>query len=557
MTRFRCAAALLTLAISSVTAAAADTPLTLFGNEADVVVRIKAPEETVKKLASMVDKIQEGMGGLVEQNGTQSMGALIKNPALVGVDRAKDWYIGVFTNGTDDEPSVVFAVQTTDADAAAESLGEEMHSKTVGDWFFYSDDEEALPEDSAPAENIAGVMKGEPAKTFDGGDIAVFINLAHLSEEYSEQIDQGKAKMMEALEQAGSRSSPGIDMKAIGEMYGKLFDAAKDGEQCTIATNIFDDGISFEDYLTFDESSETAKALAGQPKSEMKYASKLPADAIMIFGFSADMQKMMKWGASFSSMYGENSPIKKSMEDFAAGSKDIKFGSVVGSVSMAPSDSGILRSVVVAEVSPAEKYRDLYRKIIAGMGSVETNGVKQETTIQQDAESVGSSKVDVVTVKQEVDENVDPTGMMKQTQKVLFGEDGMISRLVYQKDRLVQTMGGGKEAMQAAVTRLDASTPGASVSPRKGLIPQPNILVLVDVPGLAIQALKAAAELPGLPIPINAASLNSVKLEKSYMGFSAAMDKNAIRSKSRIPVQQFKDLAQIVFLVQQMQGGGR
>jgi hypothetical protein len=547
------------LVLTGIPVAAAD-PLTQFDSATDVVVRIKSPKSTTEKVATLVDSVQPGFGAMVRQN-SPAIGALISNPALAGVDQSKDWYIGIYTNG-EEEPSVVFAVPTTDSAAAAAALGESFSSTTVDNWLFYSEDEGALPTDEPAGRTILDVMRGEPKAVFDRGDVSVFVNIANLTEAYADQIAAGREQFEAQLEMAGSQipATPGMDMEAVlavqREVMAKIFTGIEDAEQLTIIANVEKDGVVFEDYLSFAPESATAGVLADHPRSDLKLASKMPADSVVIFGASANMQKLMELGMSFSqAMFKENEAAKQGLAEFEKLLKEVQFGGIVGAVSLGSPESGLFRTVSVMEVNPAERFKEISRKMSETTGTVEANGFKQETTIQRDAETVGDVKVDIVTVKQEFDENADPTGMAQQMQAMMFGPDGMQTRVAYVQDKVIQTLGGGADAMAAVLKSLNSSGPVQPPTFRKGLIPNPNVLVLVDIPGLAIQGLKAASAIPGIPIPINTETLDSIKLEKSFVGFSAAADKNAVRVKSRVPVEQIQSLIAVVMFVQQMQAG--
>jgi len=125
---------------------------------------------------------------------------------------------------------------------------------------------------------------------------------------------------------------------------------------------------------------------------------------------------------------------------------------------------------------------------------------------------------------------------------------------VYQKDKFITTLGGGKEAMTEALKAVDSSTKSDAVATyRKGLIESPNILFLVDVPGLAVQGLRVASGIPGVPLNINPAMLDSLKFDKSFMGFAAAAEKDAVRARTRIPVEQLRSLFSLVMTAQAMQ----
>jgi hypothetical protein len=195
------------------------------------------------------------------------------------------------------------------------------------------------------------------------------------------------------------------------------------------------------------------------------------------------------------------------------------------------------------------------RSVTAKMGAIEVPGLKQSTTVQADAETFGSQKADIVTVTQEFDENLDPTGMQKKMQAMMFGPEGMKSYLVYQTDKVVQSMGGGKDAMAAVLKKVDGTASAGGANHRKGLIPNPNVLVLLDLPGLAVQGLKMASAIPGLPIQIDASQLDGLKFEKSYIGFSAAAEKNAVRVKTRLPVEQVQALMAVGLFAQSLHQG--
>ncbi len=551
MTRIRCAATVAMLVMTSAMAVAADSPLGSISKDADVVIRLKAPKATVGKIAGMVDKVMPGFGGMVSQQAS-NVGALISNPTSAGVDQTKDWYIGVFTNGEED-PSVLFAVPVTDAEAAKGAIGDEFSTKVADKWLFYSKDEDVLPEGSS-SDSVAAAMRGEPTTVFDKGDFSIFVNIGNLTEAYSDQLEQGKQQALEQMQQIPA-GGPGVDPEAIKEfqtaMLERVFQGMNDAEQCTIAINFGDDGITAEDYLSFEADSSTAALLADHPRSDMKNIAKLPADAVMLFGASTNMSKLIEWGADISAKFAGDTPEAAKMAEFQTGLKGLKWGSVVGAFSLGSPEDGIVRSVSIAELSPTDKYKELNRKMAASMETVKNQFVEQTSKLEADAESFGAAKADVLTLTMKFDESVDQGGMIQQVLGALFGPEGLKTRTVYQTDKVIQSMGGGKEAMAAVLKNIDGSA-SVSADHRKGLIADPNVLFLIDVPGLAVQALRIASAVPGLPVQIKAEQLDNLKFEKSFMGFSAAADKNAIRVKSRIPAAQIQALVQLGFFAQNL-----
>jgi hypothetical protein len=554
MLRLRFAATLVALAVGGL-ASAADSPLSAFPDSTDVVVRIKAPKATIDKAASLVEAIQPGFGAMVRQNAV-ALGALISNPTLQGVDQTKDWYIAVQSKGQD-EPTVVFGIPVSNADMAKAALGEGMKSKAHGGWLFYSEDEAALPASATATAAIEAKMKGEASAVFEKGDVAVFLNLAHLVEAYGNEINAGVEQAKQGL--SAIPPQPGVDPEATKKVYADMIEyvtqGLRDSVQCAIAFNVGAEGMTFEDYLSFAPRSKTATLLGEQKTSAMELAGKLPADAVMIFGASGDTKRLVDWSMSMTKAMTAKTPgATKAMDDFMAGIKELKFGSMVGGMSFQQGENGLFKNVVIMEVNDAQKYKELARTMSKAMPLVEAGGMKQETKIETDAETYGSAKADVVTVKQEFDDTADPTGQARQMQALMFGQNGMQSRIVYQKDRFIVTMGGGKDGMTEALKAADSSTKSDAVASfRKGLIESPNILFLVDVPGLAVQGMRVASGIPGVPLNINPAMLDSLKFDKSFMGFSAAAEKDAVRAKSRIPVEQLRSLFSLVMTAQAMQ----
>ncbi len=554
MLRLRLAATLLVLAVGGL-ASAADSPLSAFPDSTDVLLRVKSPKATVDKAAALVEAIVPGYGAMVRQN-APALGALISNPTLNGVDQTKDWYIAVFTKG-EQEPAVVFGIPVTDAAAAQAALSGGLKAKAHGNWLYYSDDEAALPQSATAAGAIEAAMKGEPATVFDKGDVAVFINLAHLMEAYREIVMAGVEQAKQALDQIPQQ--PGTDPEALKKVYSSVIDGVvqgvSDSVQLTIAMNVGAEGITFEDYLSFTPGSKTATLLGTQKTSAMALAGNLPADAVMIFGASGNTRQLIDWSMTMSKSMVANSPeATRALEEFVTGVANLQFGSMVGSMAFESSDAGLFKNTVVMEVTPAQDYKKLARTMTKAMGTVDAPGMKQETKLEVDAESYGSAKADVITIKQEFSDEADPTGQARQMQAMMFGPNGMQSRVVYQQDRFITTLGGGKAAMTEALKAAESGPAAQAVALyRRGLIDSPNFLLLVDVPGFAVQGMRVASGIPGLPLNINTEMLDSLKFEKSFMGLAIAAEKDSVRCRTRIPVEQLRSIMSLVITAQAMQ----
>jgi hypothetical protein len=137
----------------------------------------------------------------------------------------------------------------------------------------------------------------------------------------------------------------------------------------------------------------------------------------------------------------------------------------------------------------------------------------------------------------------------------------MTTRTVYLKDRLVQTIGGGKEAMSQALAGLEAKTSAGSASSpmaqsRGKLAQKANLYVLFDLPGTIGRAIQLVSESGALPfLPIDPAMFNNPDARPSYMGMSVGTESAGLRVKTFIPLAQMQGIARIVQAGMALQGG--
>ena len=87
------------------------------------MIHLQRSEVTIQELADIVDEVQPGVGGFVESQ-SSSLGMVISNPELTGVDMFQDWYATVFAVGGS-ETEELLPVPATDASAMRDAIGAE------------------------------------------------------------------------------------------------------------------------------------------------------------------------------------------------------------------------------------------------------------------------------------------------------------------------------------------------------------------------------------------------------------------------------------------------
>jgi hypothetical protein len=195
------------------------------------------------------------------------------------------------------------------------------------------------------------------------------------------------------------------------------------------------------------------------------------------------------------------------------------------------------------------------------MQGVETQGIKQTYTVKKDAEKYGKNSADVTTVKTEMVDQDNPlmAQMMERMMSAMFGPDGMTTRQVYLKDKVVQTMGGGKQAMTDSLAALEKSSE-SSKSPfqqsRAKLGAKSNLVVLVDLTNTIAKIVDLVVQSQAVPIPLDAEQVKNLQQKPSFFGISAGTEPQGLRVKTVVPVEQMQGIARIVNFVQQSLMGG-
>jgi hypothetical protein len=227
--------------------------------------------------------------------------------------------------------------------------------------------------------------------------------------------------------------------------------------------------------------------------------------------------------------------FKSVMDEF----DDVELGSAGWAFDLKQGDAGILQAYTVSEAKPAEKMREVTQKM-SGLGQIQLPGMTQEIKVEPAAEKYGDLSADIIRVKQEFTEEADPLGIQKEMQKLLYGEGGMVQRVIIKDDHVIQTLGGDQETMKELLAAFDApadaTTLSTSKKARNGLLEKANFVGLIDLPSLAITGLSIADKTGQLPIPVPLDGIEDVKVQPSYVGFAVGTEPQGLRCRTQISV---------------------
>lgn len=522
-------------------------PLDLFAKDADVIIRLKSPDATIEKLAELAEAIQPGTGSMIRDNAI-FLGQGISNPALAGVDQSRDWYIVAFSQA-DAPPQVVFAIPAIDTDDMVAALGDEMTTAVHDSWVLYTDEEE-LPAAPVSGEELSTLLSDSARKTIDSGELSVVLNVAHLNKTYGEQLEAFEGQILDVLNNLrfAVPQNQGVNVGAIFEVYGDLlemlFRSVRDTRMVSVVVQLDDTGVSIEKLVEFEADSETGMAFKAGAPTELPLARKLPRNAPIYFALGRGLEELTAWGWKMSTIMLPEGDALELLEEQIAEMRNVKMSSQQMAFTLGNFENGLFRTAAIVEVEPAEKMRELTQKTLESMSEIEFEGFRQTTEFEPAAESYGEYSADIVRIRQEFTEG--PAQEMQQRmQEMMFGPEGMESRLLFMEGKYVQTMGGGRDAMQEALQQLESTSDNGIEVGLKPLLDNPDAFMLVDIPSLIAQGARIAAQIPEIPVPLEEQMIDNLNLQRSFTGFAWRVEESASRVQLHIATEQIRGFAKI------------
>lgn len=552
------------LALSLAPAVFADdrSPLEAISNDADVVLRLRQPQQTIDKLAEMAATVRRSLGDQMRTYG-DGLGLYIFNPTMAGVDRTRDWHVAAFVDA-DEDPAVVFIIPATDTGVLQAALPDGMPSFVRDDWVIYCEDEATLDraQQDLPEEDggVLSAMSDESRKVFDECDVAVFVNMEQVLDVYSAGLETRQIQLEDQIKRRLGLLAliPGFDPDAlVGDGSDAIGQSVEDCTRFTAGVVVSDDGLDIEAYAEFADASVTAERVAGMPRAAMASLTQLPPDSLLYFGVAGGLARQADWGLStVSSVVEPDEEGRRKLEELEDSLERVEYESMVSALGVGDADTGYVRFVSIANASPAADVRNVKQQLCElFQGEDPQQGLTQSAAYELEAEAFGDARADLLTVTQDIDPNINPffAQIMKEFQQKLHGPDGLQVRLLFEEDRYLQASGGGAAAMEQAVAQFSAGSGNGLDGSLAGLINEPTILVLLDVQRVVRLAIEEAAKNPVLALPIDPSMFGGANPEASYVGVTLASESTALRSRTRVPPVQLIRMMQVGLLLQMLQ----
>ena len=534
-------------------------------SEASLVVRLRAPDTTVSDLAAFLNKVQPGVGGIIQAQAGM-LGMVIENPTLAGVDKAADWYLALFAKPTG-APDVVLLIPATDA-AAMKAGITNASFKFGGDdkWGVYSRSEarvqlveSCLAGDVAP---IATLFDRRDTELFNSGHLTVFINGRTLKTVFADKLGGAEDQLDQLIDVIASQVPAGkqsTDLTYVWDMYRELgrgvIRAVRDSESLVVSIKATEDSLQIDELLSVSKGSNTDMTLSSQPSSDLAALKLLPEGQAMYAGVHLDAVPLVNFAKRMMSKMPVADAVREKVLQSFEKMQDAKFGSFVGGGDMdINAVDGVMSYFGVSEISPGAVIREAFASMEGGF-EYEVGGLKQKQSYQRDVEQIDGLPVDLFTIKQTIPPELDPLGVQRAVNEKLYGSDGITQRMVVRGNTLYQTMGGGTDAMKQLL-HAKSWTDSQLLDARNHLPEKANFVCLIDIPSMTQRFAQLILSTGTLPVPLTADQLDGLRISRSYAGFSVTAEPQHLLVRSSLPVETFQGFVQIGMFIQQLQAGG-
>ena len=427
MKRFSVALTLLLTAIPS--PAFPDTdPLSLIPADSAVVIRIKAPQSTVKAVAGFVEQVQPGAGPLIQAQATPLLGAALQNVTLAGIDLSRDIY--VVLNVAEGKPQGFMLVPASDAGAVKESTGAGQRYQFVEADGWVASSVHSLEAVQAcidgNAKSINDSLRKDTLRLLGNGHLGVALQAAPLRSGMAKELQQAQAEFDEFITMMSTQltiaAPAGTNLDGIVDIYRFIgecvFQVIDDSSSAAVSVSVSNEALTIEESLTVTGGSRTGQLLAANHPGTMEGITSLPEGLLAYMGFHGNFEVLLELSEKLaSSLYeGENGEkMNQAMRHF----KDAGIGSYFAGMGLNSGNGGLLQAAGRARL----KNGDAVRKSLKVFGEgfeLNVGTLKQKITYRHDAETIGDEKITIQHLTQEMPAELDPLGMQRKMNELMY-----------------------------------------------------------------------------------------------------------------------------------------
>lgn len=535
-----------------------EIPWEAIADDAAVIVRLKDPQRAIKQYGEIATRVSSGG---VEHAGVlaSSLGEMLLNPKLAGIDRDSSWCIAIYVTDLETMPGVVYIIPAADKKKLREAVGENTRFLEHGKYSVYSPDfaaaEKTASRLTGEGRSIRDVIDRESCELFDRGQLSVFINVPPLLRALRQQNDAGGVDAKNSRK-GGELNAPKPAHEPNGdrEFIEMMTRAGENTQSVVLAAGVSDAGITIDGMARLRPGSPAAKLLPKSAAAPFPKLAALPAGQNVYVGVAGDVLNLLR--ASSESWQGDTDKLRKPKPELVAAEAELgklRLDTLVYSTKFIHLGAAIDETLVIS-MNETQSFRDLRRKIAVARNGADTAAFRWEVELNTAAERYGDTTADIATWRRT---------FRKRAASGMLAKD-WTTRSVYLANQVAETTGGGREAMEHVLAALasdsrDLPEDSPFQQTRSRLDADADVIVLFDAPKVCFTIGEAIGQalahlifqqitlglLPGEVQTHGGNLLEKLDLADSYCGLSAVVQRDGVRVRVFVPLEQIEGFVQI------------
>lgn len=553
----RAAICLLLLAGTCSITQADENPGDWFPDDAIVVVRVRQPKATMAKVVSFVYSVAPLYAPLLLSSESDILD-FTNNPLFKATDLDHDFWWAMFSDEAGEAVSA-FILRTRDDDELFKELKVEDAAECVLRHGEHVVIVTAKPTLDQIQKRIDGQgtswrksMSPEQRKTFETGDLSVYVNTRNVYANIRKNADDDAVAHREFRNFLTQMLFDAYDEEAIltfvsREILEKSAEAIVDAAGVTISATVDHTGIETEILIDHDLDQEKGKR-EPHALSNFQVLHRMPPDRQCYVAGTAPIPSPAGWFLNVidvDSHDDKDAPTLTEQGKIQRRLRKLKYGQWSAAFSLPTITSPEFRLDEVAEIENPQAHRLMNNNLAIIQTHFKEFREKRAYELLDSVEQFGDRTADVhrVTYKKTVEENADAHAK-------IYGRNGLVSRCVYDDNLFVNTIGGGKQAMQDALQRTHATDipelpPGLAATSSK--LPENGSFILLLDAASAFASLTQletdVANHEGELGEIINTGIRMAEQQQSYCGVGLALERDRARLKVYIPITQAKVFA--------------
>ncbi|WP_339910783.1 hypothetical protein [Symmachiella dynata] len=566
----RAALCLLLLAGTCSITRADENPGDWISDDAIIVVRVRQPKTTMAKVVSFVYSAAPMYTPLLLSNESDIL-EFTNEPLFKATDLDHDFWWAMFNDEAGEAVSA-FIVRTRDDDEVINELNEliaDDASESVLRHGRYVIIATAQPTLDHIQKRIDGQgtswresISPEQKKTFETGDLSVHVNTRHVYDIIRKNADDDVVAHKEFRNSLTQMLFNAYDEEAVlkfvsREILEKGADAIVGAAGVAISATVDHTGIETEILIDHDLDRENVKQKP-HALSNFRVLHRMPPDRQCYVAGTAPIPSPAGWFLNVIDVDNhddKDAPTLTEQGKIQRRLRKLKYGQWSAAFSLPTITSPEFRLDEVAEIENPQAHRLMNNNLAIIQTQFEEFREKRAYELLDGVEQFGDRTADVhrVTYKKndEEEENED-------THAKIYGSNGLVSRCVYEDNLFVNTIGGGKQAMQEALQRTHATDianlrPGLAATRAK--LPENSSFILL------LDAASAFASLTQLEWVVDVTNqedelgeivnlgIKMAKPTQSYSGVAFALEPEQARLNLYVPIEQLRANYRFFFMM--------